>query len=141
MINDAAAVIDQFAKDRNCAGCGDLQRNHAPDGQCLDQLGHFVAGPAEKIDARFAAAHYGHDLHPKPTSARDVQVGGDHYKRMGVQPWDVVDTWPREQRVGFYRGGALKYVMRLGTKDEEVGEAGKARHYLEKLIEVLGETA
>lgn len=72
-------------------------------------------------------------------SARDVQVGGDHYRTMDVQPWDVVDTWPREQRVGFYRGNALKYVMRMGTKDEEAGEAGKARHYLDKLIEVLKE--
>jgi hypothetical protein len=25
---------------------------------------------------------------------REKQFGGDHYKRMGIQPWDVVDTWP-----------------------------------------------
>jgi len=50
--------------------------------------------------------------------AKDRQVGGDHYKAMGVQPWDVVDTWPRDQRIGYYRGGALKYLMRMGSKDE-----------------------
>ena len=72
-------------------------------------------------------------------SAKDKQVGGDHYKKMGIQTWDVVDTWPIEQRIGYYRGNALKYVMRLGNKDEEVQEAGKAVHYLEKLIEVLKE--
>lgn len=65
------------------------------------------------------------------------QVGGSHYKLMKVQPWDVVDTWPLEQQVGAYRAGALKYVMRMGSKDESVQEIGKGIHYLEKLIEVL----
>jgi hypothetical protein len=69
--------------------------------------------------------------------ATDRQVGGTHYKDMGVEPWDVVDTWPYEQRLGYYRGGALKYVMRSGRKDNEIQEAGKAIHYLEKLIETL----
>lgn len=71
--------------------------------------------------------------------ARDVQVGGDHYKMLGVEPWDVVDTWSHEQRVGFYRGNAVKYLMRMGSKDETPIEAAKGMHYLEKLIEVLTE--
>ena len=70
-------------------------------------------------------------------NARDIQVGGNHYKSMRVEPWDVVDTWSIEQRIGFYRGGALKYVMRMGTKDENIQEIKKASHYLQKLAEVL----
>lgn len=73
----------------------------------------------------------------KPQSARDIQVGGDHYKKAGVQPWHVVDTWPIEQQIGFHRGNALKYVMRMGTKDENLREIRKAAHYLQKLVEVL----
>ncbi len=65
------------------------------------------------------------------------QIGGTYYKEMGIQPWDVVDTWPKEQRIGVYRHGALKYIMRMGTKDENQQEIGKAIHYLEKLLEVL----
>ena len=72
-------------------------------------------------------------------TANAKQVGGDHYKKMGVQTWDVVDTWPYEQRIGYYRGGALKYIMRMGSKDENVQEIGKGIHYLEKLTEVLKE--
>ena len=72
-------------------------------------------------------------------SANEKQVGGEHYKKMGVQTWDVVDTWTQEQRIGYYRGNALKYVMRLGSKDASIQEAGKAIHYLEKLVEVLKE--
>jgi hypothetical protein len=71
--------------------------------------------------------------------ARVRQVGGDHYKVMGVQPWDVVDTWTHEQRIGYYRGGALKYLMRMGGKDESLTEIAKGQHYMQKLLEVLGE--
>lgn len=70
--------------------------------------------------------------------ARDRQVGGTHYKAMSVQVWDVVGTWTVEQQIGFYRGNALKYIMRMGTKDAAVQEILKARHYLDKLLEVLG---
>ena len=69
--------------------------------------------------------------------ASDRQEGGDHYKKMGVEPWDVVDTWPLEQQIGYYRGGALKYIMRMGSKDESPKEIAKAAHYIQKLIEVL----
>lgn len=70
---------------------------------------------------------------------RDHQEGGDHYARLPIQPWDVVDCWLIEQRVGYYRGSALKYLMRMGTKGPEIDDAKKARHYLEKLIAVLEE--
>lgn len=72
-------------------------------------------------------------------AADDLQFGGDHYKKMGVQPWNVVDTWPMEQRIGYYRGSALKYLMRMGTKDENAQEIQKGIHYLTKLLEVLNE--
>lgn len=72
-------------------------------------------------------------------TARERQVGGDHYKAMGVEPWDVVDTWPRDQRIGYYRGGALKYIMRMGSKDVSAQEIAKGEHYIQKLLEVLQE--
>ena len=71
--------------------------------------------------------------------AKDKQIGGKHYKELPIEPWDVVDTWPLEQRIGYYRGNAMKYVMRMGSKDEVLIEVGKVIHYLEKLSEVLRE--
>lgn len=71
--------------------------------------------------------------------ASDRQVAGTHYKTMGIQTWDVVDTWPIEQRIGYYRGNALKYTMRMGTKDQNAIEIAKGQHYIEKLLEVLKE--
>lgn len=75
----------------------------------------------------------------RPSQARDTQHGGDHYKRMPVQPWDVIDTWPLAERIGFYRGNLLKYTMRLNDKDTPEDNAGKAEHYAAKLREVLSE--
>jgi hypothetical protein len=70
-------------------------------------------------------------------TANAKQVAGEHYMKMDIEPWNVIDTWPVEQRIGFYRGNALKYIMRMGTKDERLQEIEKAGHYIEKLTEVL----
>lgn len=72
-----------------------------------------------------------------PAEPRARQVAGDHYTKMVIQPWDIVDTWPLEQQIGYYRGGALKYLMRMGSKDESPQEIAKGQHYMEKLLEVL----
>jgi len=71
--------------------------------------------------------------------ARSYQEGGAHYKQMGVQPWDVIDSWEDDARIGFFQGNALKYLMRMGIKEgqDPVLEIKKARHYCDKLIEVL----
>lgn len=70
-------------------------------------------------------------------AASDRQVGGDHYKTLDVQPWDVIDAWSDEHRIGFYRGNALKYLMRAGSKGDAAEDLQKAVHYIEKLIEVI----
>jgi len=76
---------------------------------------------------------------PAESKADNKQVGGTHYKAMKVEPWNVVDSWPLEQRIGYYRGGALKYLMRMGSKDESAQEIAKGQHYMQKLLEVLKE--
>ena len=71
-------------------------------------------------------------------TANKKQVAGEHYVKMGVQPWDVVDSWPIEQRIGYFRGNILKYLLRMGNKDDSIQELQKCKHYIEKLIETLG---
>lgn len=65
-------------------------------------------------------------------SARLSQVGGGHYKKFKIQPWDVID----EYQLGFYAGNALKYLLRAGHKDAKIQDLKKCRHYLDKLIEL-----
>ncbi len=69
-------------------------------------------------------------------TANDLQIGGQHYKEMGMQPWDVMEAvMTREEFIGFLKGNIIKYSMRQGKKDSD--DAGKARHYRMKLDEVL----
>jgi len=102
--------------------------------QLQEQIAIKALGP--QIDEPQVVVERGWEESPR---ANDRQVGGDHYKNMGVQPWDVVDTWPIEQRIGYYRGGALKYLMRMGSKDQSPVEVAKGQHYIQKLLEVLHE--
>jgi hypothetical protein len=70
------------------------------------------------------------------TRADDLQIGGDHYKEMGVQPWAVMEAvLTREEFIGFLKGNVIKYSMRNGKKGEF--DAGKCTHYMQKLKEVL----
>lgn len=65
-------------------------------------------------------------------SARLGQVGGEHYRKFKIQPWDVID----EYGLSFYAGNALKYLLRAGNKGAKVEDLKKCRHYLDKLIEL-----
>jgi hypothetical protein len=70
------------------------------------------------------------------TTADDLQVGGQHYKDMAVQPWTVMEAvLTHEEFVGFLKGNVIKYAMRQGRKTES-DDANKARHYALKLAEV-----
>ena len=71
-------------------------------------------------------------LHPLLSiNANDTQVAGDHYKRQTIQPWDYIAA----NGLGFFEGNVVKYVSRWKTK-AGVEDLRKARHYLDKLIEL-----
>lgn len=69
-------------------------------------------------------------------SANQRQVGGSHYKDMGVEPWTVMQAvMTHEEFVGFLKGNIIKYGMRQGRKDSD--DASKCQHYVQKLNEVM----
>lgn len=67
-----------------------------------------------------------------PIIARDSQVGGNHYRQFKIQPWDVID----EYGLDFYRGNVVKYLLRAGHKGVKLEDLKKARHYLDRVIEI-----
>lgn len=76
----------------------------------------------------------------KPSNrADDLQIGGDHYKNMGIQPWKAMESWmsPEEFR-GFLKGNSIKYLARCNAKGG-VEDVKKARHYIDKLVEVMND--
>ena len=69
------------------------------------------------------------------TSADQLQIGGQHYKDMSMQPWAVMEAvLTHEEFVGFLKGNVIKYGMRQGKKDSD--DSNKARHYALKLAEI-----
>lgn len=68
--------------------------------------------------------------------ADEKQFGGSHYKEMAVQPWTLMElVLTHEEFVGYLKGNIIKYSLRQGKKDSP--DADKAKHYLQKLREIL----
>ena len=60
-----------------------------------------------------------------------VQVGGDHYKKLAIQPVEYIHA----NGIGYFEGNVLKYVSRWKEKNG-IADLEKAKHYLELLIEL-----
>lgn len=66
------------------------------------------------------------------------QVGGRHYVAMDVQPWSAMQAWMSgEQFSGFLIGNAIKYLARAGKKGGLREDLEKARHYIDKALDVM----
>lgn len=97
----------------------------------------MVAKPTQLILPGFAAAEVKkegeqikYDPHA-PATANEVQVDGTHYMKKAIQPWDAITDW----KLGFLDGNVVKYMARWKDKGGLV-DLRKAKHYLDKLIEV-----
>lgn len=65
------------------------------------------------------------------TNPLDVQVGGNHYKQVKIQPVQFTE----HNRLGFCEGNIIKYIVRSRKKDG-LQDIQKAGHYLRLLIEL-----
>lgn len=63
--------------------------------------------------------------------ANETQVGGDHWRTMPIQTWDYIHA----NGLNYFEGNVVKYVSRWRKKGG-VQDLEKARHYLDKLIEL-----
>ena len=79
-------------------------------------------------ESRPAVSHEHEATQPR---ANDRQVAGTHYKAHKYETWDVILDW----NLGYLDGNAVKYLSRWRLKGG-VQDLKKARHYIDKLIEV-----
>jgi hypothetical protein len=56
-----------------------------------------------------------------------------YYKRGTIEVWDFI----RDQQLNYHLGNAVKYICRLGHKDDALKDIDKAIHYLENEREFL----
>jgi len=64
------------------------------------------------------------------TRASDMQVGGNHYKGMVIQPAEFLE----KNQIGWCEGNAIKYICRHSQKGQKA-DVLKAIHYLELILE------
>lgn len=62
--------------------------------------------------------------------ASDIQIGGDHYASLKIQPTEFIHA----NGVPFIEGNVIKYVMRHRQKNG-IEDLKKARHYIDLLIQ------
>ena len=67
-------------------------------------------------------------------SNKDIQIGGNHYKDMKIQPIDYIV----ENEIPYREANIIKYVSRHKAKNG-IEDLRKARHYLDMLIESIVE--
>jgi hypothetical protein len=74
-----------------------------------------------------------------PSLARNKQVGGNHYEKLDIQPWDALENWLGVDGFRSYlRGNAVKYLCRAGSKGSARTDYAKAKHHLEELLSTYG---
>lgn len=70
-------------------------------------------------------------------TANSRQIGGDHYTRQDIQPWEYMQAvMTKEQFEGFILGNIIKYISRYQEKGGKE-DLQKASHYLDKLLEIV----
>lgn len=67
--------------------------------------------------------------------ALDIQVAGNHYKELAIQPVEYIHA----NNIGYFEGNVIKYVSRWRSKNG-IKDLEKAKHYIDLLIELEGKT-
>lgn len=68
------------------------------------------------------------------TNPDTEQIGGKHYKRLAIQPWDYVLA----NDLDYFQGSIIKYVTRWRDKGW-TEDLHKAKHFLDKYIIAMEE--
>lgn len=100
-------------------------------GKCPENEAMIVLAAREARQGVAYVTRGGAMIRTGPVNANATQVGGEHYKNRVIQPWDFIAA----NKLDFFQGSVVKYVVRFREKNG-VEDLKKARHYLDKLIEL-----
>ena len=108
------------------------------------QSGKVIGGSVAFANGHYTTTWYPHDdtdkwqevPNPELTQENEInntdgkckQIGGDHYAKHTIQPWDII----REYELDFFEGSCISYILR--RKNNRLEDLQKAAHYLEECI-------
>jgi hypothetical protein len=64
-------------------------------------------------------------------SALDIQIGGEHYRKMKIQPIEFIHA----NELDFLQGNVVKYITRHKNKNG-AADVRKALHYCQLILEL-----
>lgn len=76
-------------------------------------------------------AEYHDPFFKQPVYSTEIQVDGDHYKNLAIQP----AVYSYKNKLGWHEGEIIKYVTRHRNKNGKI-DLEKARHLIDMLIEL-----
>ena len=116
-------------KTGNIISNGAFSVEHGGDGESC--WVRFPSGESDWVPDEFLEIITDHDPNADLTSPLQSQVGGDHYRKLAIQP---VEFCQRNQ-LGYCESAVIKYVTRHREKNG-VEDIDKAIHYLQLLKEI-----
>jgi hypothetical protein len=97
------------------------------DAASASRWGHTIDGIAAGM-----AVEYERALEEQAElSANDIQINGDHYKKLPIETWDYIAA----NNLDYFQGNVVKYITRWKDKDG-IADLKKAQHYLQKYLEI-----
>lgn len=97
-----------------------------------------IVGIDDHVRVKWDAPHtkYGfgckkENLTVVPSGALSVQVGGIHYKKMGIQPVQYIHA----NKLSFFEGCIVKYISRWRDKGGKA-DLEKIKHFVDLIIEL-----
>lgn len=92
-----------------------------------------MPGPYSYKQTEFTLEDYFKGLNSlgtEETMVKSTQIGGDHYQKAALQPWDIFLAWGLDP----WSANVVKYVLRFPHKNGKE-DLLKAKHYVDFLIE------
>ncbi|TWH35579.1 MULTISPECIES: DUF3310 domain-containing protein [unclassified Aminobacter] len=105
--------------------------------QTCTYCGALTAFPCDTVheaDCCSLARNRGEEPKEEPKSALKSQVGGDHYKKLKIQPME----YSMANGLDACQHTAIKYITRFRDKGTPLQDLEKAIHAIELLIEFEG---
>jgi len=70
---------------------------------------------------------------------KDMVNSPAHYNKAGIETIDIIQSVTKDGFEAYLQGNILKYLCRYRYKQNAVEDLEKARWYLNRLIETVGE--
>lgn len=110
-----------------------------------DRCARYYLCPMDQRDPQVCAAFTPADVLPsRGTTTGELtrmhveSESPEHYKYSSIEPIDAMRAWLGDDGFAAYcRGSVIKYMSRIGHKDEVLVEAKKAQTYARWLVETI----